>query len=150
MEEKEREGNFRFKRFKLMKEKHKRAAEIKLCHCCLKVFQELYEKPLSLCTACARALTKDIKRKQGKEVVMCRNYDTKLLEFLDTHTEEVVKLINDLRSHGLLSASMEQLVAPSGEINLNIINPEQIFKQIPVSSFAEKSRFYTCGGDKPR
>lgn len=149
MEEKEREENFRLRRFKQLKGKHKRAAAIKLCHCCLKVFQELYEKPLSLCAACAGALTKDIKQKQGKDVVVCRNDGPKLLEFLDIHTKEVLKLIKDLRSHGLPSASMEQLIAPSGQINLNIIVPEQIFKQIPVSSFADKSRSYTCGADKP-
>lgn len=113
------------------------------------MFQELYEKPLSLCAVHARALTKDKKREQGKEVVMCKNDGTQLLELLDTHTEAVSKFFKHLRSHGLQSASMDQLVAQISQINFNIIDPEQIFKQIPVSSFAQKSRFYTSGGDKP-
>lgn len=113
------------------------------------MFQELYEKTLSLCAASARVFTKDKKREQGKEVVMCRNDGTQLLELLDSHTEAVLKLFKDLRSHGLHSASMEQLVAQISQINFNIIDSEQIFKQIPVSSFAEKSRSYTSGGDKP-
>lgn len=147
LQEKEREEKFRLKRFNQLAEKHNRAAAIKLCHCCLKVFQEQYEKPLSMCAVCARALTKDIKQKQEKEVVMCRNDGTELLELLDTHTKEDLKLTK--ASHGLHSASMEQLVARSGQIKLTAIDPDQIFHQISISSFAEKSRLYPCTSVKP-